>query len=243
MLTLGRVLARVADAVGPVALAACSARFSAPVYPGAQLELTWTEQQATRPDVLAARGTVRSGRGRDNVTALVVDVEFGVAPPAPQPDTPPLTDHRLLIERGPATQLACALGARSACWTNLHAARAAGLADLPVVPTLPFVLPAWGWFADQQADGGQGDPPEAVADARRWTGTRGAVVHAGQRFTYHRPLVVGEMLRSRQFRTGEVVRESRRGTLRFTEVTQALTDARGALVATSTAILLPVGDD
>jgi len=231
MLTLGRVLAWLADAVGPRGIASCSARFSAPVRP------------------------------RQSATALVLDVElaagdahadFDAGSPggssADDGTTPPtghgelLADMRLLVECGPAQQLARAVGAQAPWYTDpaAAAASAARLVGLAVVPTLPFVLPGWGWFPDLQDDPA-GRPPDAVEDPRRWAGTTGAVVHAGQGFTFHRPIVVGELLRSRQVRTGGFTREGHAGTLRFTEVTQVLTGADGALAATSVATLLATG--
>jgi len=260
MLTLGRVLAWLADAVGPRGIASCSARFSAPVRPGVPLSLTWQEQPSARPAGRALRATVTAGAAQ-SATALVLDVElaagdahadFDAGSPggssADDGTTPPtghgelLADMRLLVECGPAQQLARAVGAQAPWYTDpaAAAASAAGLDGFAVVPTLPFVLPGWGWFPDLQDDPA-GRPPDAVEDPRRWAGTTGAVVHAGQGFTFHRPIVVGELLRSRQVRTGGFTREGHAGTLRFTEVTQVLTGADGALAATSVATLLATG--
>ncbi|KQX62817.1 MaoC family dehydratase N-terminal domain-containing protein [Angustibacter sp. Root456] len=251
MLTLGRVLARLADAVGPRGIASCSARFSAPVRPGVPLSLTWQEQPSARPAGRALRATVTAGAAQP-ATALVLDVELadGSTAQVAEDSTDGFTsalhhgellaDMRLLVERGPAQQLARAVGAQAPWYVDPAAATAVGLDGLAVVPTLPFVLPGWGWFADLQDDA-VGGAPDAVEDSRRWAGTSDAVVHAGQGFTFHRPIVVGELLRSRQLRTGGFTREGRAGTLRFTEVTQVLTGADGALVATSVATLLATG--
>lgn len=231
MLTLGRVLARLADAVGPRGIASCSARFSAPVRPG---------QSATALvlDVELAAGDAHADFDAGSPGGSSAD--DGTTPPTGHGEL--LADMRLLVECGPAQQLARAVGAQAPWYTDpaAAAASAAGLDGLAVVPTLPFVLPGWGWFPDLQDDPA-GRPPDAVEDPRRWAGTTGAVVHAGQGFTFHRPIVVGELLRSRQVRTGGFTHESHAGTLRFTEVTQVLTGADGALAATSVATLLATG--
>ncbi len=231
MLTLGRVLARLADAVGPRGIASCSARFSAPVRPG---------QSATALvlDVELAAGDAHADFDAGSPGGSSAD--DGTTPPTGHGEL--LADMRLLVECGPAQQLARAVGAQAPWYTDpaAAAASAAGLDGLAVVPTLPFVLPGWGWFPDLQDDPA-GRPPDAVEDPRRWAGTTGAVVHAGQGFTFHRPIVVGELLRSRQVRTGGFTHEGHAGTLRFTEVTQVLTGADGALAATSVATLLATG--
>lgn len=231
MLTLGRVLARLVDAVGPRGIASCSARFSAPVRPG---------QSATALvlDVELAAGDAHADFDAGSPGGSSAD--DGTTPPTGHGEL--LADMRLLVECGPAQQLARAVGAQAPWYTDpaAAAASAAGLDGLAVVPTLPFVLPGWGWFPDLQDDPA-GRPPDAVEDPRRWAGTTGAVVHAGQGFTFHRPIVVGELLRSRQVRTGGFTHEGHAGTLRFTEVTQVLTGADGALAATTVATLLATG--
>jgi acyl dehydratase len=228
MLTLGRVLAQVADEVGPSGLAACRARFRAPVYLGVPVSATTAE----RPGGLEI--TVRCGE----TVALTVEVDLGDGPGVfPVPEGEPVADQRLRVERGALTRLASAVGARSRIWYDERAATEAGLPGVPAVPTLAFALPALGWYPDDQTDPAP-HGPDPVADSALWARSAGPVVHGGQTFTYGRPLTAGERVRSRQWITGRTTKTGHSGELRFTEVTQLVTDERDEPVVAATMTLL-----
>ncbi|QRP43127.1 MaoC family dehydratase N-terminal domain-containing protein [Amycolatopsis sp. FDAARGOS 1241] len=230
MLTLGRVLAHLADEAGPAGLAACRARFRAPVHLDTPLSLTAQD----RPGGVDL--TVTCG----DTVALTAEADLGPAPPPPaEPADAPVADHRLRVERGPLTQLARAVGARAPFWYDTRAAEQAGLAGVPGIPTLAFALPAFGWYPDEQP--GSGARPDPVADSARWACSTGPVVHGGQTFTYHRPLVAGETVRSRHWITGRTTKTGRAGDLRFTDVTQLITGSGGEPVVSATATLLATG--
>ncbi|MFI5609998.1 MaoC family dehydratase N-terminal domain-containing protein [Amycolatopsis sp. NPDC051903] len=230
MLTLGRVLAHLADEAGAAGLTACRARFRAPVYLDTPISLTAKD----RPG--GAGLTVTCG----DTVALTAEVDLGSPPPPPvEPTDAPVADHRLRVERGALTQLARAVGARAPFWYDTRAAERAGLAAVPGIPTLAFALPALGWYPDEQPAAGA--RPDPVADSARWARSTGPVVHGGQTFAYHRPLVAGETVRSRHWITGRTSKTGRAGELRFTDVTQLITGAGGEPVVSATATLLATG--
>jgi acyl dehydratase len=231
MLSLGRVLAHVADEIGPRQIAACRARFRAPVYLDAPVAATTNE----RPGGLEI--TVTCG----STVALTVEVELGDGPASfAVPEGELVADQRLRVERGALTQLARALEAKAPVWHDERVAAEAGLPGVPAVPTLAFALPALGWYPDDQTDPSP-RRPDPVADSARWAHSSGPVVHGGQSFTYGRPLTAGERVRSRQWITGRTTKTGNSGELRFTEVAQLVTDERDEPVVAATMTLLATG--
>jgi acyl dehydratase len=234
MLTLGRVLARVADETGPGELVACRARFRAPVYLDAPVAATMIERSGTGLEI-----TVTCGE----TVALTAEVQLGGKPASEifaVPEGELVADHRLRVERGALTQLARAVGARAAVWYDERVAKEVGLPGVPGVPTLAFALPVLGWYLDDQTDPAP-RRPDPVADSARWAQSSGPVVHAGQTFTYRRPLTAGERVRSRRWITGRNTKVGSTGELRFTEVTQLVTDERDEPVVAAAMTLLATG--
>jgi acyl dehydratase len=232
MLTLGRVLARVADEDGLAAISSATARFRAPVYPDAELRATGTAIDGGR------RITVRD----EAATVLTVDVAIGrptAASTFAEPAGEPVADTRLRVERASITRLAQAVGARSAVHYDERAARAAGFPTVPAGATTAFVLPAVGWYPDDQDTGARA--PDPVADARTWARSTGPVVHAGQAFSLQRPLMAGETVRLRHWITDRKTRVGRSGPLRLTEVTGLISAVDGEPIQASTMTLLATG--
>jgi acyl dehydratase len=133
--------------------------------------------------------------------------------------------------------------ARVADETGLYDERVAkevGLPGVPGVPTLAFALPVLGWYLADQTDPAP-RRPDPVADSARWAQSSGPVVHAGQTFTYRRPLTAGERVRSRRWITGRNTKVGSTGELRFTEVTQLVTDERDEPVVAAAMALLATG--
>lgn len=228
MLTLGRVLADVADRVGPEALSACRARFAAPALTGSRL---------TARTVSSADGSSTiSVEDHGGSQVLAVDVDLHGSADPPPVDGELVADRLLTVERGPASRFAAAVGACAELWYDEAAARSAGLGGLPVVPTFAYALPGWGWFPDQQRSPGR--PPDPVLDCQDWVGRPGPVIHAGQDFAYHQPLRVGAVVRSTSHVLKRFTKVGRSGELHFTVVGQLLTDDDGAPVLTSTMTLL-----
>ncbi len=105
----------------------------------------------------------------------------------------PTAKSKVVVERGPVTFFADAVLSSSPIYHDPGAARAADLADIPAPPTYAIALDSWGKFPEIQ-------PPDAP-DASAMAGVLGPlmakgglILHGEQEFTYHRPLVVGDVL-------------------------------------------------
>jgi acyl dehydratase len=228
MLTLGRLLALLLDARGLAALGGVSCRFTGPAVVGSTLSF---EVEETGAEVAAA---VADEAGRSVLSASIGPAR--PASPAVQ-GLEPVADRVLLVERGPAMRFAEAVGCRAPVLYDPHVAAEAGYAAIPTFPTYAFALPGWGWFAD--TPGNQPDaPPDAVRDCASWARTSSAVIHAGQRFAFHRPVYVGETVRARSYVTDRSTKTGARSTLHFTEVTTRVTDEHDSTVLTSTMSLV-----
>lgn len=101
---------------------------------------------------------------------------------------------RVTVERGPVSQFANALGDANLLYHDRRGATAAGFSDLPAPPTFTFAMGFWGAFTEQQpTDPTAGvNPMHAVMGALHAEGA--LVLHGEQEFTYHRPVVVGDVL-------------------------------------------------
>ena len=100
----------------------------------------------------------------------------------------------LVIERAPVTQFAQAIHDANPVYRNADAAAAAGFAGIPAPPTYGFIAKNWGrWEERQPADG---EPTRnAMAEVMGGLLAKGGMIlHGEQTFTYHRPLVSGEVL-------------------------------------------------
>lgn len=103
-----------------------------------------------------------------------------------------ITAATVVVERAPVTFLADAVLERSPVFRDSRAAKAAGFSDIPAPPTFAFVMEAWGAFPENQTDRSAEGKLRGVIDALKATG--GLILHGEQEFTYHRPLVVGDVL-------------------------------------------------
>jgi acyl dehydratase len=233
MLTLGRLLTRLADRLGPDAIRSSTTRFTGPAYVDSHLVLTTAPVADDR-----LKATVTDEEG---ATVLSTTVVLGPADRhADSPEGELVADRRLRVEQGPVTRFAEALGARSEVFLRQDVAREAGYRSIPAVPTYGFALPGWGFFPELSGNE-RATAPDAVRDCQDWARTSGPVVHAGQRFVHSRPLLVGETVRARTSVVGRATKQGGSRTLRFTDVATVLTDADGAHVLTS-AMTLVVAD-
>jgi acyl dehydratase len=224
MLTLGRLLALVVEEHGLAWLGNVSCRFTGPAVVGSTLSFAIED---LAQEGLAA--TVADEAGRPVLTARI---DGGRPAPVAVEGLDPVADRALVVERGPAARFAETVGSRAAVFHDPQHAAAIGYAALPTFPTYAFALPGWGWFRDTPGNAGDA-APDAVADCARWAQTTAAVVHAGQRFSFHRPLYVGEQVRARTYLTDRSTKVGTRSTLRFTEVTTVLTDRHDTTVLIS----------
>jgi acyl dehydratase len=106
----------------------------------------------------------------------------------------PTGAHRVTIERGPVSNFAHALKDDNPVYHDPAAAEAAGFAGIPAPPTWSFAMQFWGRFAEDQPEDPSGgeNPMHKVMGELFAKG--GLVLHGEEEFTYHRPIVVGDVL-------------------------------------------------
>jgi acyl dehydratase len=106
----------------------------------------------------------------------------------------PTGSYRVRIERGPVSTFAAALKDENPIYHDARAAKDAGFADIPTPPTFSFAAQFWGKFAEEQPeDPTAGENPMHKIMGQLFAGG-GLVLHGEQEFTYHRPIVVGDVL-------------------------------------------------
>jgi hypothetical protein len=99
----------------------------------------------------------------------------------------------VVVERGPVTHFADAVGSTSPIYHDVTAARAAGFNSIPAPPTWPFAMEFSGKFAEMQPeDAEQGNPLMSALGPLMAQG--GLMLHGEQEFIYHRPIEVGDVL-------------------------------------------------
>lgn len=97
------------------------------------------------------------------------------------------------VERAPVSIFAKAVKDGSAVYQDPRAAEEAGFAAIPSPPTFPFAMPYWGAHPELQ------EGLEPVSDNPLWKVMGklgpGLILHGEQEFEYHRPALVGDVLR------------------------------------------------
>jgi acyl dehydratase len=145
----------------------------------------------------------------------------------------PMSKSKVVIERGPVANFATAVIDSNPLYRDPRAASEAGFSALPVPPTFPFVMQAWGEFPeDQPADKPTGNPLGEVIGPLMAKG--GIILHGEQEFIYHRPLAVGDVLLGEGKVTDAYAKESKGKTMTFI-VTETVwrDDTSGEPVVTS----------
>ncbi len=140
----------------------------------------------------------------------------------------------VVVERGPVTFFADAVLETDPAYRTPAAAVAAGLPGIPAPPTYPFVMDTWGRFPEiQPADA---PPPAGLLDVLGpLLADGGLILHGEQEFTYHRPVVVGDVLTGHGAVVDAYQKESKGRTMTFVVVRTDWTDqATGEPVVTST---------
>jgi acyl dehydratase len=108
----------------------------------------------------------------------------------------------LVTERGPVTRFAEAVTETSPIYKRRDAAQAAGFDDIPVPPTWFFSAGGhWGAFPEDQPADAVPDKNPTMEIIGQLMAKGGMVLHGEQEFTYHKPVTVGQTVRSE----GEVV--------------------------------------
>lgn len=144
----------------------------------------------------------------------------------------PTSKSKVVVERGPVSFFAQAVEDESPVYQDPGEARAAGFVGIPAPPTFPFVMEHWGKFAElQPPDAPKGSPLMTALGPLMSKG--GLILHGEQEFTYHRPVVVGDVL----IGEGKVVdayqKESKGRTMTFVVTETNWRDESGAPVVTA----------
>jgi len=98
----------------------------------------------------------------------------------------------VVIERGPLSTFARAVGDVDPVYHDRRAALAAGFTDVPAPPTWPFAMGFWGTLPEMQ-EGLEPVGPSPILEIMTELGP-GLLLHGEQEFEYHRPILAGDVL-------------------------------------------------
>lgn len=126
-------------------------------------------------------------------------------------------------------------------------ARATGETDPRLVgPDVTAVPPTFPWAANQFDPDSplrpQPDVPWHGSGATPGAAAAGGALHAEQRYVYHRPLRLGDVLTVSESAPRTWEKTGRSGTLRFAETVAEYRDAGGELVVTATKVVVRTGE-
>ena len=103
----------------------------------------------------------------------------------------------ITVERGPVTQFAASVTDTNPIYRNKDAAKAAGFDDIPVPPTYFFSgATFWGAFPEAQPADATPDRNPTLEIIGKLMSKGGIVLHGEEEFTYHKPVVVGDTIKS-----------------------------------------------
>lgn len=120
----------------------------------------------------------------------------------------------VVVERGPVSNFATAVCDDNPVYHDPRAAEAAGFAAIPAPPTWSFVMQNWGAFRERQTgDDPAGNPLAAVIGPLAAKG--GLILHGEQEFEYHRPVLVGDVLKGEGHIVDAYTKESKGRTMTF----------------------------
>ena len=125
------------------------------------------------------------------------------------------TRSRVRVERGPISNFAKAVTDANPVYQDAEAAKAAGFGDVPAPPTYSFAQGFWGAFPELQSDieKVQSNPMFELMGGLMSKG--GLVLHGEQEFTYHRPIVAGDVLKGEGKIVDVYEKESKGRTMTF----------------------------
>jgi acyl dehydratase len=135
----------------------------------------------------------------------------------------PMSKSTVVVERGPVANFALAVCDKNRIYRDPAAAREAGFEAIPAPPTWPFVMQAWGEFAEVQP----GDKPaNAMGEViGPLMAGGGLILHGEQEFTYHRPVLVGDVLEGVGTIVDAYAKESKGRTMTFIVTETVWSDA------------------
>ncbi len=137
------------------------------------------------------------------------------------------------VERGQLALFADAVKDPSPVYRDSRAAAEAGLAGIPAPPTYPFVMGSFGAYPElQTAEAPSDNPMFELLGPLMAKG--GLILHGEQEFTYHRPVLAGDVLVGEGTVVDAYQKESKGKTMTFIVVETAWSEqATGAPVCTS----------
>jgi hypothetical protein len=121
---------------------------------------------------------------------------------------------RVVVERGPVSHFADAVGSTSPIYRNLEAAKAAGFRSIPAPPTWPFAMEFSGKFEEMQPEA-DAAPHPLMSVMGPLMANGGLILHGEQEFIYHRPIEVGDVLVGEGTLTEAYQKESKGKTMTF----------------------------
>lgn len=144
----------------------------------------------------------------------------------------------VVVERAPVSLFATAVTDPSAVYQNAEVAEAEGFDGIPAPPTFGFTIQNSGRWEERQPPVDRSVPHPLAEVMGALMSGGGIILHGEQEFTYHRPIVVGQVLNY----TGKVrdiyQKTSGERTMTFVVVDDTYTDEEGREVLTSTMNLL-----
>jgi hypothetical protein len=128
------------------------------------------------------------------------------------------------VDRAPVSVFARALKDKSAVYQDPRAASEAGFDSIPAPPTFPFAMPYWGAHPELQ------EGLEPVEDNPLWQVMAklgpGLILHGEQEFEYHRPVLVGDVLRGDDVLSDVYERETEAAVMTFVVTETVWRDVR-----------------
>ena len=139
------------------------------------------------------------------------------------------------VERGQLSLFAAAVKERSPIYTDARAAAKAGLPAIPAPPTYPFAMGNFGAYPELQPEGEAGAADSPMASVLGPLLSKGGIIlHGEQEFTYHRPVMAGDVLEGRGTVADAYQKESKGKTMTFVVVETLWSEKdTGAPVCTS----------
>ena len=138
----------------------------------------------------------------------------------------------VVIERGPVEFFADCVFDESPESHRPDAADARGFRGVVAPPTFPIAFDSWGRFSELQDLAEQG--PGMMAALAPLMATGGLILHGEQSVHYHRPVVVGDVLRGEGTIVDAYAKESKGKTMTFVVTETVWSDAEsGEPVVTS----------
>lgn len=242
MLTLGWAVTRAGADIAVDGPSSFVAKFSAPVAVGSEITLVASNPAESPRDsetcnlrvlgesdveVLSVRGT--PSNSSETATLESIQPELLTMPL----DAEIVAKVDVRVAEHAAIEFARSLGVPPGPCTSAESAREAGFPSVPTVPTFIFALPALGFLAGSSENKGR-RRPDPVRDCQEWTRTDKPVIHAGQKFAFTRPILVGESLRARTAVVARREREASGGRhLSFTDVRTVFETRDGKPIAAS----------